>query len=238
MSLPLRTCSRLIDKKAVYAAPLFSRLPSVCRVAYLCGGFATFQRSYPFMCTDSPLYESGRLYPSQITRAVAEDTVPRKGARRFVIEEELSFGGSLYLSSHALAAEPAVLRALGVTHVINVTPDHPDAKGESADQLRYLRIPANDSCDQDLSTYFSRASDFIDRAFAGAGATVLVHCRHGQSRSATVVAAWLMRRDPTLTSEAALSYLRECRPRVRPNEAFRKQLAGLQHQSGDDRPWG
>lgn len=56
-----------------------------------------------------------------------------------------------------------------------------------------------------------------------AGRVTYVHCRNGVSRSAMVLAAYLIRRDG-LTYEAALARLRERRPGVRPNPAFRELL--------------
>jgi hypothetical protein len=64
--------------------------------------------------------------------------------------------------------------------------------------------------------------DFI-ASQRGAGRTVFVHCRNGVSRSAMVVAAYLMRRDGC-SAEEALAFLRSRRPGVQPHAAFRKLL--------------
>merc|ERR1712054_230256 len=56
-----------------------------------------------------------------------------------------------------------------------------------------------------------------------AGGGVFVHCAMGKSRSATVVCAYLMRRYG-ITSDQALSQIREARPLCEPNEGFWKQL--------------
>mmetsp|Transcript_6997 Transcript_6997/g.15037 ORF Transcript_6997/g.15037 Transcript_6997/m.15037 type:complete len:88 (+) Transcript_6997:26-289(+) len=55
---------------------------------------------------------------------------------------------------------------------------------------------------------------------------VLVHCRHGHSRSATVAMAYLLRCHPTRFPdvEAAVAHCRARRPRVRPNDGFWAQL--------------
>ncbi len=57
-----------------------------------------------------------------------------------------------------------------------------------------------------------------------AGRVVFVHCRNGVSRSAMVVAAYLMAREGW-PRDRALAFLRERRPGVRPNPAFMKLLA-------------
>lgn len=226
LSIPSWARAILPDKRAAAAAEVFAQLCNVAEVAYVCGGVASYKSEYPFMCTVA-CAEATRLWPSQITRATLPRE-PRSDAHahaRFTIEEEVSFGGPLFLSSHALAFDPDVLGALGITHVVNVTPEHPNAEAEG---VRFLRIPVVDAIDQDLAAHFGRACDFIDRAFTTAGSAVLVHCRHGQSRSATIVAAWLMHRDAALSSADALTYLRACRPRVRPNDAFQRQLMAFE----------
>ena len=56
------------------------------------------------------------------------------------------------------------------------------------------------------------------------GRVVYVHCRNGVSRSAMVVAAYLMRREGW-KRDRALEYLRERRPGMRPNPAFLRLLS-------------
>ena len=59
---------------------------------------------------------------------------------------------------------------------------------------------------------------FIESSRA-AGRVVYVHCRNGVSRSAMVVAAYLMRREGW-SRDRSLEFLRSRRPIVRPNPAF------------------
>ena len=70
--------------------------------------------------------------------------------------------------------------------------------------------------------FFPRTSDFIDDAVGGGG-TVAVNCVMGWSRSATVVAAYLVSKRGMSVSEA-LEHLRARRP-IRPNPGFLQQLA-------------
>lgn len=64
---------------------------------------------------------------------------------------------------------------------------------------------------------------FID-AERAAGHVVFVHCRNGVSRSAMVLAAYLMRRDGRSRDET-LDFLRSQRSVVRPNPAFMQLLS-------------
>jgi len=60
--------------------------------------------------------------------------------------------------------------------------------------------------------------EFIDSQ-RQAGRPVFVHCRAGVNRSATVVAAYLMRRD-RLPRDEALEFIQSKRPRIGPNETY------------------
>jgi len=55
------------------------------------------------------------------------------------------------------------------------------------------------------------------------GQAVLVHCKMGVSRSASTVIAFAMKH-LHWSLETALSYVRDCRSIIKPNEGFTKQL--------------
>lgn len=77
--------------------------------------------------------------------------------------------------------------------------------------------------------HFEPIAAFIDRGRASGG--VLVHCYAGVSRSATLVAAYLiLRRGMTL--QEALDTLRAARPTVQPNPGFLAQLRALEMRAG------
>jgi protein-tyrosine phosphatase len=60
-------------------------------------------------------------------------------------------------------------------------------------------------------------------------APVLVHCALGYSRSALVIAAWLMRRGLAASSAQAVAMVRRARPRIVINAAFDKVLQEFSH---------
>ena len=96
-------------------------------------------------------------------------------------------------------------------------------------------LEIDDKSSEDLSAHLDTAIAFIDRALAAAtGARlpadkgghcggVLIHCFQGKSRSAGVVAAWLMERE-ALSFDQALEEIRIVRPRACPNMGFALQL--------------
>ncbi|KAB5522153.1 dual specificity phosphatase [Coniochaeta sp. 2T2.1] len=79
----------------------------------------------------------------------------------------------------------------------------------------HLVVPCADMPDEDLLSKFPKLCDFIDH-------NVLVHCNQGVSRSATVVAAYLMRKTGQ-SREACLEVMKRKR-KVRPIESFMEQL--------------
>ena len=55
------------------------------------------------------------------------------------------------------------------------------------------------------------------------GRKILVHCRHGVSRSASVILAWMMETQSRTLTEAS-GTLASLRPQCKPNNGFIKQL--------------
>ena len=87
--------------------------------------------------------------------------------------------------------------------------------------FEYLTIPIKDATTEDFSQYFDKSNDFIRSNLENG--SVLVHCHAGVSRSATAILAFLIGvRGYSL--ESALELLRSKRNKVKPNDAFMKQL--------------
>lgn len=82
-------------------------------------------------------------------------------------------------------------------------------------------MPVLDTLDQDLLQYFPECIAFIEAAKRDSG-SLLIHCHAGQSRSVTVVAAYLMHRDKIGMREA-LARIQNVR-KVQPNDNFLQQL--------------
>ncbi|KAF8551665.1 hypothetical protein OG21DRAFT_1444842 [Imleria badia] len=84
------------------------------------------------------------------------------------------------------------------------------------------QINVDDSTDEDVLVHFLPSISFIQKELDKERG-VLVHCQGGISRSATIVAAYLMytlKLDPS----AALDMIRAVRPHIDPNDGFREQL--------------
>ncbi len=83
-------------------------------------------------------------------------------------------------------------------------------------------LQAMDTFTYDMSQHFDETFKFIDSQRLQ-GRNVLVHCHAGVSRSATIIVAYLIKKEPTNLTKA-LASLRSKRPRAKPNEAFMQQL--------------
>ncbi|CCW69032.1 unnamed protein product [Phytomonas sp. Hart1] len=97
--------------------------------------------------------------------------------------------------------------------------------------LHYHAVPLRDRHDQDLAAHLDGAFSFIRRA-RSAGGRVLVYCRRGISRSASIVIAYLMV-DQGRAYDEALGFVRERRSCVSPNLAFHARLT----EFGADAEW-
>jgi pimeloyl-ACP methyl ester carboxylesterase len=141
------------------------------------------------------------------------------------ITHVLSLGGSEMLAN--LRAVPSRAQATGLNHRAVEVGD------KSSDAL--LLDSLIDSCilfiDEALAPRGLAAASASASAAAATSTTkggILVHCFQGKSRSAAVVAAWLMKRE-RLSYEEALESLRSVRPRACPNIGFALQLRKRGH---------
>ncbi len=91
------------------------------------------------------------------------------------------------VGGYAAAADPAHIRAHGITHIVKLFRDDPSYPGGCHRHLgvQYHIIPAEDHPAFDLRGYLAPAMDFIASALRSGG-VVLIHCHCGVSRAPTV----------------------------------------------------
>jgi dual specificity MAP kinase phosphatase len=126
---------------------------------------------------------------------------------------------NLYLGDEFDSQNRESFSALNIKAVINVTPDLPNSFEDEG--VVYLRLPITDSMNEDISKFFQTTWEFIETHIKNG--SVLVHCRAGISRSATIVIAYLMKKQRT-DCHSTLEFVRNSRPRVEPNFGFEIQL--------------
>lgn len=93
--------------------------------------------------------------------------------------------------------------------------------GEYAKEVRIFQINIRDTPADNIGKYFDDAFSFIQRG-RKEGA-VLVQCMAGISRSSAIILAYMMRR-LGVSLDNALTYLKQKRPKINPNEGFMNQL--------------
>ena len=125
----------------------------------------------------------------------------------------------LYLGNINSVYDYKKLKELGITHIISVLagfePPFPN-------DFEYLVINALDTTNTILHKNFEASNQFIEEAFENNG-KVLVHCMAGRSRSATILAAYIISKFG-MNTENAIKSMQSKRDIVQPNNYFMSQL--------------
>ncbi|XP_071314462.1 protein phosphatase Slingshot homolog 3 isoform X2 [Trachinotus anak] len=125
----------------------------------------------------------------------------------------------LYLGSEWNAANFEELQKNNIGYILNVTREIDNFFPES---FSYMNIRVYDVEATDLLSHWTDTYNFINTA-RDSGQAVLVHCKMGVSRSASTVIAYAMKQQQW-PLDMALTYVRDRRSIVKPNEGFMKQL--------------
>lgn len=136
--------------------------------------------------------------------------------------------GTLFISSYQVASSLEALRRHQITHIVNAAADVCD--NCFPEHFSYMTYYLKDANYEDISVLFYRTLEWIQAAI-DSGGRVLVHCREGVSRSATMIVAYLMWRF-NLSFDAAHERLRKARPICNPNTGFTCQLLQLGKKLG------
>ncbi|XP_033751183.1 dual specificity protein phosphatase 3-like [Pecten maximus] len=134
---------------------------------------------------------------------------------------------NIYIGEESIAKNRVGLKRLGITHILNA------AEGETAFHVNtnfdmfkrvdidYYGIQAMDQMNFQLTPYFDKSAEFIQKAI-DSGGKVMVNCKVGASRSATLVLVYLMIKHH-LTIQDATRLVRTKRE-ICPNDGFLQQL--------------
>jgi protein-tyrosine phosphatase len=137
---------------------------------------------------------------------------------------------NLWLGGLDLLYDMEFLKENKITHVVSVLEDDVSTTPMYTLHIKQMLIKIYDRDDEPIADTFMTAIKFIDAALAGGA--VYVHCFMGISRSPTIVAAYLIARRG-MSYDDVLSYLRERRPIVDPNDGFRAALLAWSYA----KPW-
>ncbi|KAJ9449629.1 Dual specificity protein phosphatase 1 [Diplonema papillatum] len=125
----------------------------------------------------------------------------------------------LFLGSLRAAQHPRVYEELGITHVASIGRELQVVIKKG---MKHVQINVSDMEDTNLNPFFDQVHAFIDSAIA-CGTAVLVHCFKGQSRSATMVISYLIKKRGWSYNHA-LNFVKTQSPRINPNRGFRSIL--------------
>ncbi|KAI8591473.1 protein-tyrosine phosphatase-like protein [Geranomyces variabilis] len=125
----------------------------------------------------------------------------------------------LFLSGIQPSQNLPLLLKNGITEVLSVGPAF-DTRFEK--EIRYHSVHIDDISWADILQHFDETYTVISDA-ATSGGRILVHCVAGVSRSAAIIAAYLMK-SQNLTRGEALAIVASARPIIAPNSGFMFQL--------------
>ena len=127
----------------------------------------------------------------------------------------------LYITNYEGASDEKELKALGVTHAVDLSETSNRVRG-----IEYMNIPENIPDEPNypiVEKIGKKVVEFISDALRKSDDhVVLVYCAMGISRSATTVLQYLMHTGMSL--KEGWSHLRSCRSFVNPNLGFWDQL--------------
>ncbi|KFM65466.1 Dual specificity protein phosphatase 3, partial [Stegodyphus mimosarum] len=138
---------------------------------------------------------------------------------------------NIFVGDEGSARRKEFLKAVGITHVLNTADGkafgqvNTGADYYADSNIKYMGLDLIDVPRTRIIDYFGTGISFIDQA-VNSGGKILVHCLMGLSRSATIVAAYLMVKK-NMTAVEALRTIRKQRE-VRPNDGFLVQLLQLE----------
>ncbi|KAJ8283086.1 hypothetical protein COCON_G00056050 [Conger conger] len=143
---------------------------------------------------------------------------------------------NIFIAEKTVAVNKSRLKRMGITHVLNAahgTGVYTGTDFYAGMNIQYHGIEVDDFASADISPFLRSSAEFLDEALLSQKGKVLVDSVMGVSRSAALVAAYLMIFHHMTILEALLA-LRKKRA-VCPNEAFLKQLRDLNEALLEDR---
>ncbi|KDR22355.1 dual specificity protein phosphatase 19 [Zootermopsis nevadensis] len=183
------------------------------------------RKSLLHSCETTVTTISGHSYKEKILEdGTMVMTQPQFGASPgYVVDTKPDFQMALvlpglYMGSQDVIQDADLLQKHSVTHILSL-----GVKPIIMDEtLTHMYIQLLDLPESNLVSNLDQCFAFIDSAIQ-TGGCVFVHCNAGISRSASVVIAYLMKKQG-MSYQQAFLYLKERRTMINPNPGFAQQL--------------
>jgi protein-tyrosine phosphatase len=117
----------------------------------------------------------------------------------------------LYLGNLGSATNKDHLKELSIKNIVELYGVEPDPELEQS--ITFLRAPIKGGTSTDIQPIVDDIIAFIQKSISKQE-NVLVHCKHGKNRAASIIAAYLMARYH-LDYEQALDFLTARRPNIK-----------------------
>ena len=112
------------------------------------------------------------------------------------------------------------LKRIKATHVLNCA--YECINKTLPPDIKELHLKIYDYEEFELFDFFEKGNDFMNKCKLEGG-VVLVHCKYGISRSASLVISYMIK-FMGYTTNSAFEFLIQKRKRINPNKGFMKQL--------------
>ncbi|XP_069800731.1 serine/threonine/tyrosine-interacting-like protein 2 isoform X2 [Dendropsophus ebraccatus] len=145
---------------------------------------------------------------------------------------------NVFIAEKSVAVNKGRLKRMGITHILNAGHNTTVFTGPNfytGMEIQYMGVEVDDFPDCDISKFFRPAAEFLDEALLTYRGKVLVNSEMGMSRSAVLVAAYLMIFHHMTILEALMT-LRKKRA-IYPNDGFIMQLRELNEKLLEEREY-
>jgi rhodanese-related sulfurtransferase len=166
-------------------------------------------------------YYFGEDKKRQITTSTIERIYPTEGLCNqymYFLSEPTYIMDNIYLGSAYNASNFAQLKNLKIEAIINMTND---ITNHFPEDIIYERYGLEDNNQDNIEEYLLKAYNFILKHQKNK--KILVHCKMGASRSATIVLFYLIKKYK-MNMDLALDFLKKKRVIINPNCLFMKTL--------------
>ncbi|KAM9319602.1 serine/threonine/tyrosine-interacting-like protein 2 [Gastrophryne carolinensis] len=146
---------------------------------------------------------------------------------------------NVFIAEKSVAVNKGRLKRMGITHILNAGHNTTVFTGPefyTGMEIQYMGVEVDDFPECDISKFLRPAAEFLDEALLTYRGKVLVNSEMGMSRSAILVAAYLMIFHHMTILEALMT-LRKKRA-IYPNDGFIKQLRELNETLLEEREYG